>query len=66
MEMHMSTIDPNAKFETLDFDEIDAAIVRGRRLQAQFMASALKALFSRRAKTPQKQDGHMPDCTAAA
>ncbi len=65
--MTMSTIDPRARFETLDFDAVEAGIVRGRRLQAQAMASALKALFSRKTKDQaEERDVRLPDCTAAA
>ncbi|MGI9506748.1 MAG: hypothetical protein ACR2RE_27215 [Geminicoccaceae bacterium] len=65
--MTMSTIDPRARFETLDFDAVDAALVRGRKLQAQAIASALKALFSRKTRDQAEgRDVRLPDCTAAA
>lgn len=61
----MSTINPSA--QSLDFETIEAGIARGRRLQARAMASALKALFSRRHEVSAKRkDEAMPDCAAHA
>ena len=58
----MSRIDPKARFETLDFEAVEAGIVRGRRLRARAMTSAIKALFSR--ETKDQAEG-LPDCAAA-
>lgn len=65
--MTMSTIDPRTRFETLDFAAVEAGIVRGRRLHARAMASALKSLFSRETRDQAvERDVRLPDCTAAA
>jgi hypothetical protein len=63
----MSTIDRNARFERLDFDQIEAGIARGRRLQAKAVASALKSLFSRhQSKIDREHASDLPDCAATA
>ena len=65
--MQMSTIDPRARFETLDFDAVEAGVARGRRLQARAMASALKSLFSRETRErAEEREVRLPGCTAAA